>query len=340
VNADSFTSAAVAAPSGQTPILFVTSTDYTHHFLRAIDTVTATVAATVTLPGFASSLAVTPSGDRLFIAFGGLGQVRVLDSITRNVISTINVGSLPAGMAVTPDGRFLYVANQNSNTLSKIDMATLTVVETIAVQTMPAKVAIGPAGCVSVEPQVAPPSSPVFAAASRVTMDPAGGVCVDDDVARREAWSSVFVGYRYLPGQSECTRSGYEFDGWANASSPTTVAALPMLTDPSDGKKRAFVAGNLDLVAVWTALPRAPSVFVALNGFFCTDCGVFLAWNDGVDDVIVMQDVHEVCVTGVVRIGEWSLCHDPTAPRGVLTYSLVAVSGPLTSAPMVASVSR
>ena len=169
-------------------------------------------------------------------------------------------------------------------------------------------------------------------------MDPTGGVCIDDDVARREAWSSVFVGYRYLPGASECTRNGFAFDGWAYPSSPTTVAPLPMLTDPSDGKKRAFVAGNLDLVAVWTALPKAPSVFVALNGFFCVDCGVFLAWNDDIDEVVVMQGSREVCATGVVRIGEWSLCHDPTAPRGDLTYSLVVTDGPRSSVPVAASV--
>ena len=341
VNADSFTSAAVAAPSGQTPILFVTSTDYTYHFLRAIDTVTATVAATVTLPGFASSLAVTPSGDRLFIAFGGLGQVRVLDSITRNVISTINVGSLPAGMAVTPDGRFLYVANQNSGSLSRVDLSTLTVDRTIAVDPMPTKVAIGPAGCVSVEPQTV--ASPSVIPISRVTMDPAGGECVDSDVARRAAWTSVFVGYRYLPGASDCVRPGYSFAGWARASSPSTVAAFPMLIDPSDGARRAFVAESAELVAVWTPAPDAPvapSVFVALDGFFCTNCGVFLVWNDGVDDVIVTQGSREVCSMGVVRIGEWSLCHDPSAARGDLTYSLVATAGSQSSAPVVASVSR
>jgi hypothetical protein len=123
-------------------------------------------------------------------------------------------------------------------------------------------------------------------------------------------------------------------------SSPATVAAFPLLVDPSDGARRAFVAESAELVAVWTALPKAPSVFVALDGFFCSECGVFLVWNDDVDDVIVTQDVHEVCVTGVVRIGEWSLCHDSTAPRGVLTYSLVATAGSRSSAPVVASVSR
>jgi hypothetical protein len=171
-------------------------------------------------------------------------------------------------------------------------------------------------------------------------MDPVGGVCSDGAVARTAAWTSVFVGYRYLPGAAECARDGFAFDGWAYESSPTEVAPLPMLTDPSDGKKRAFAAGNLDLVAVWTALPTAPSVFVALDGFFCTNCGVFVVWNDDIDDVIVTQGSRKVCTAGVLRIGEWSLCHDPTAPRGVLTYSLVATAGSKSSDPVIASVSR
>jgi YVTN family beta-propeller protein len=331
-----FSSAAVANLSGQPPILFVGSNRNTmnsnDYFLRAVNTATMSVVSTTTLSASPSSLAVSQAGDLLFISQSGLNRVEVRDTITRNLITTIPVGSGPAGMAVTPDGRFLYVANWMSNTLSKIDIATLAVVETINVNSSPSKVAIGPAGCVSVQPQ----STPIW----RATLDPAGGECNDAGVARTTPWTSVFVGYRYLPGDSECTRDGHAFDGWAYASSPTKVAALPMLTDPSDGKKRAFVAGNLELVAVWTKLPEPPSVFVALDGFFCTNCGVFLVWNDDIDDVIVTQDVHEVCVSGVLRIGEWSLCHDPTAPRGVLTYSLVATAGSKSSDPVIASVSR
>jgi YVTN family beta-propeller protein len=328
-----YNSAVVADPPGQSPILFVGRTGNNNgHFLSALNTADMTVVSTTTLSASPSSLAVSQAGDLLFISQSGLNQVEVRDTITRNVITTIPVGSGPAGMAVTPDGRFLYVANWMSNTLSKIDIATLAVVETINVNSSPSKVAIGPAGCVSVQPQ----STPIW----RATLDPAGGECNDAGVARTTPWTSVFVGYRYLPGDSECTRDGHAFDGWAYASSPTKVAALPMLTDPSDGKKRAFVAGNLELVAVWTKLPEPPSVFVALDGFFCTNCGVFLAWNDDIDDVIVTQDVQEVCVTGVLRIGEWSLCHDPTAPRGVLTYSLVATAGSKSSEPVIASVSR
>jgi hypothetical protein len=60
-----------------------------------------------------------------------------------------------------------------------------------------------------------------------------------------------------------------------------------------------------------------------------------VVWNDDIDDVIVTQGSRKVCTAGVLRIGEWSLCHDPAAPRGDLTYTLVAMAGTLSSAPTV-----
>jgi YVTN family beta-propeller protein len=333
------TSAVVADPPGQNPIVFVgLSGNSNGHFLRAIDTADMTVVSNTTLPASPSSLAVSPRGDRLFISLSGNNQVEVRDTITRNLIATIPVGSGPGDMAVTPDGRFLYVANSISNTLSKVDLRTLTVTETISLIQTPAAVTIGPPGCRSVYRRaVRPaPTTPTWSA----SFDPAGGVCADGVTSHDQAWTSSFEGQRFLPDADDCSRDGHVFEGWARASSPTEVVDWPMRVDPSDGAQRAYIAENVELVAVWSALPTAPSVFVAMDGFFCTNCGVFLAWNDDIDDVIVTQDVHEVCVTGVVRIGEWSLCHDPTAPRGVLTYSLLALSGPLTSAPVVASVSR
>jgi len=170
-----YTVAEVAAPTGQAPVLFVGSNQNTgaadNYFLRAIDTANMTISATVTLSASPSGLAVSASGDRLFVSQYGTDEVLVLDTITRNVVSQISVGDGPSGLAVTPDGRFLYVANsinipnQLLGTVSKIDLSTMAVVETVTVNGAPTKVAIGPVGCVSVQPQSAPtttvpPSSP------------------------------------------------------------------------------------------------------------------------------------------------------------------------------------
>jgi YVTN family beta-propeller protein len=157
---EAYLTAAIAPPSGQTPILFVGSNQNTgavdNYFLRAIDTTNVSILATVTLQSSPSGMAVSADGEQLFVSQLQLDQVRVFDATTRIPGASISVGDGPAAMAVTPDGRYLYVLNAIGGTMSKIDTATLAVVETIPLVPNPSGIAIGPAGCVSEQPQVAP----------------------------------------------------------------------------------------------------------------------------------------------------------------------------------------
>jgi len=157
---EAYLTAAIAPPSGQTPILFVGSNQNTgavdNYFLRAIDTTNVSILATVTLQSSPSGMAVSADGEQLFVSQLQLDQVRVFDAMTRIPGASISVGDGPAAMAVTPDGRYLYVLNAIGGTMSKIDTATLAVVETIPLVPNPSGIAIGPAGCVSEQPQVAP----------------------------------------------------------------------------------------------------------------------------------------------------------------------------------------
>ena len=97
-------------------------------------------------------------------------------------------------------------------------------------------------------------------------MDPAGGVCADGASSHHDDWTSVFVGYRYLPGASDCEREGYSFAGWADADEPDTPLTLPLLVDPADGEKRAFAASNFSLVAVWAKVEETPELPEDLSG--------------------------------------------------------------------------
>ena len=157
---EAYLSAAIAPPSGQTPILFVGSNQNTgavdNYFLRAIDTTNVSILATVTLQSSPSGMAVSADGEQLFVSQLQLDQVRVFDAMTRIPGASISVGDGPAAMAVTPDGRYLYVLNAIGGTMSKIDTVTLAVVETIPLAPNPSRIAIGPAECVSEQPQVAP----------------------------------------------------------------------------------------------------------------------------------------------------------------------------------------
>ena len=85
-------------------------------------------------------------------------------------------------------------------------------------------------------------------------MDPEGGECLDGGRSHDDEWTSVFVGYRDLPGAADCSRDGYSFSGWADSEEPEEVLTLPFLTDPSDDVKRWFVSSNHSLVAVWKKL--------------------------------------------------------------------------------------
>jgi hypothetical protein len=156
--------------------------------------------------------------------------------------------------------------------------------------------------------------------------------------------SSFFLGYRYLPGVSECTRPGYTFTGWARTTAPTIPVDLPLLIDPSDGVQRYFVAGDADLVAIWTKNPepKAPTIFVALNGFFCRNCGNWLIWNkaDNATQVTVTSGTRTVCTTLKITIDQWTLCHDPQPPRGPNTYTLTATNETTTSPPITATTPR
>jgi hypothetical protein len=105
----------------------------------------------------------------------------------------------------------------------------------------------------------------------RVTLDPNGGACVDS-AERTVPWTSVFVGYRYLPSATDCTRPGYSFAGWADTTTPNTPASLPSLVDPSDNQRRAFLAANADLIAMWTPDLAPITNLTVFANFLCGPC--------------------------------------------------------------------
>jgi hypothetical protein len=113
----------------------------------------------------------------------------------------------------------------------------------------------------------APQATPIF----RVTLNANGGSCVDG-ANRTGQWTTVFVGYRYLPVDSDCTRPGHVLAGWADVSNPDVSRTFPVLVDPTDGIRRSFIAENADLVAVWTAGPPPISDLVVFANFLCGPC--------------------------------------------------------------------
>jgi YVTN family beta-propeller protein len=78
------------------------------------------------------SVAITPSGQKAYVANAVSGTVSVIDATTGQPTRVILVGTEPFSLVLTPDGNKLYVGNLSSNTVSVINTATDTVVRTIA----------------------------------------------------------------------------------------------------------------------------------------------------------------------------------------------------------------
>lgn len=101
--------------------------------LTVVDTATRAVLATVTVGANPSGVAVSPDGNRVYVANSGAGTLSVISTATNAVTSTITAGANPVGVAASPDGLRVYVANGGSASVSVIDAATLAVTSTIRV---------------------------------------------------------------------------------------------------------------------------------------------------------------------------------------------------------------
>lgn len=216
-------------------------------------------------------IAISSDGSRAYITAPTSNRLIVVDTSSGATLADVGVGSDPRKVTLTPDGRFAFVSNGSSNTVSKVDLLTNTVAETITVADNPFDIAIGPPGCTSeVQTHTDLVESPSLTPSHRATLDPAGGTC-RDTTPRTETWTSVFVGHRYLPNASDCTRPGYVFTGW-NDTTTGQPTNLPLLTDPASGTQKHFLAADASLTATWAPLPAAITDLVVFANFFCGPC--------------------------------------------------------------------
>jgi len=103
-----------------------------------------------------------------------------------------------------------------------------------------------------------------------VTLDPAGGVCIDAG-SHSTAWSTRFSGQRAIPGAADCSRAGYRLGGWANVTTPGITLPLETETNAT-GQVRYIVRANLSLIAVWTPLTAPITDLGVFANFGCSSC--------------------------------------------------------------------
>ena len=100
--------------------------------LYVLDTLSMTVAGTISLPGSAQDgMAFSPDGTRAYVAIAG-GSVSVIDTATLTQVASIPIGDQPSGVVVSKDGSRVYVDSISSNNpmFSVIDVATNKVIAT------------------------------------------------------------------------------------------------------------------------------------------------------------------------------------------------------------------
>lgn len=92
----------------------------------------------------AHDLAISPQGDRLFVANSALNSLSVLDSASFSVVATIPVGISPVAVAVDPRSTRVLVVNQGSNSVSMVDSFSNRAVATATVEPGPVHISVDP----------------------------------------------------------------------------------------------------------------------------------------------------------------------------------------------------
>lgn len=112
-------------------------------------------------------VAVSPDGNRAFVANLGAGSVSVVDLQKRRIERHISTGKGAEGIAVTPDGKQVWVTNRDADTLSIIDVKTLSVLATLPSAKFPIRVQITPDGRFALVSNAKSAELAVFDTASR-----------------------------------------------------------------------------------------------------------------------------------------------------------------------------
>ena len=115
--------------------------------LLVVEPRTSTIAGAVeTAQEVSHMVAVTPDGERAFVANIGSGTVTAIDLPAGRKLADIETGAGAEGIAVSPDGTEVWVTNRAADTISIVDPATLEVVATLECPGFPIRIAFTPDG--------------------------------------------------------------------------------------------------------------------------------------------------------------------------------------------------
>ena len=136
------TAAEQAAGSSLTSA-YVVSTDAS--LVNVIDTITNTVAATISVGTAPAQVAIARDGTRVYVTNTGSNSVSVIDRASLSVVATISLTARPAAIAVSPGGVWVYVLDAAGN-VEVIDTRSNAIVATVAVGGTDGGLAVTPDG--------------------------------------------------------------------------------------------------------------------------------------------------------------------------------------------------
>jgi YVTN family beta-propeller protein len=111
--------------------------------VSVVDTATNTVVKSIDVGLHPTGMALSPSGDRLYVTCANSDTVSAIDTASDTVTQTLHVGLLgpdrtpvlgssPNAVAVSPDGGTLYVANASQNAVAVVDLGARRPEDTVA----------------------------------------------------------------------------------------------------------------------------------------------------------------------------------------------------------------
>jgi YVTN family beta-propeller protein len=116
--------------------------------VRVVDLATKAVVTSLTLgPGNTPlGVAASPAGQRAYVAFAGVDEVKVYETATWTETDTVAVGARPVSIAVTPNDAKVYIANDLGVIVYDNTGPTGQVVATITVGSLPTGIAVSADG--------------------------------------------------------------------------------------------------------------------------------------------------------------------------------------------------
>jgi len=134
------------AASTNAPVVYMSAYSQSDQNVYVLDSATFAITETIPTGSHNKGIALSPSGQQLWVAGDSSSSINVISTTTNTIIANIPVGANPERVRFAPDGESAWVTNLGGNTVTVIDAGTLAPVATYAAGPLPFDVALSADG--------------------------------------------------------------------------------------------------------------------------------------------------------------------------------------------------